>query len=474
MTIPANTVWEVRYDGDNTNGGGWVTGSSGTDYSQQAAPQWSVTDAVTNGTTTITSATANFDASVVGNVLYIVVAGTAYRRYVTAYTNSTTIVVDATLSSGSGQTMKIGGAVANFGSILSGSGSARIQSAGNIIYVKYNASSYAISSGSHYGFCFLAGTVAAPNYIVGYDTTRTLNNTDANRPTFLNTYSQGVFYTSNNCYYFRNLIIDNNNTLFAYCVYLANGGVGHVFERCDFLNYYGSSAVDEASCNYITFIRCKFSGNTSGYSIAGIRITANTYIEHCEFLAGRYAINVGSAAMHVQIRNTTIKGQVLASLISTQTGGLLNVTNCNFVGNTTHAIDISGASPVASLFENCIVTNNGGWGWYATSRKDVRILNCAGYSNTSGDYNSTYITNVTGFISLSGDPFVDRTNNNFALDTTAGEGNALRQVGYPTTSASGSSTNYLDIGAIQNAAAGGSAGARLVGASALVTPGGHV
>lgn len=448
MAIPANTVWEVRYDGDNTNGGGWVTGSSGTDYSQQAAAQWSVTDAVTNNTTTITSATANFNSSVVGNVLYIVVGGTAYRRYVTTYTNSTTIVVDATLSAGSGQTMKIGGAVATMGgSVLASGGSARQQTAGNIIYVKYNASAYSFST----SYCAYSGTIAAPNYIVGYDTTRTLDNTDSNRPTFQSTSgSTYSFYVSGSCWYFRNLIVDCNNQLFSYAAALANGGVGHIFERCDFLNYYGSSCIDQQSCNYISMIRCRFVGNTSAYSIGGTRITGHTYIENCEFLAGRYAINVATVATTVIIRNTTFKGCVLAALICTQSGGLLHVTNCNFVGNTTHAIDISGATPIASLFENCIVTNNGGWGWYATSRKDVRILNCAGYSNTSGNYNSSYITNVTGFISLSGDPFVDRTNNNFALDTTASEGNALRQVGYPTSSASGSSTNYLDIGAIQN------------------------
>ena len=49
----------------------FVTGASGTDHTLQDAAQYSVTDGVTNGTTTITSATANFGTDVVGNLMYV-------------------------------------------------------------------------------------------------------------------------------------------------------------------------------------------------------------------------------------------------------------------------------------------------------------------------------------------------------------------------------------------------------------------
>ena len=64
MALSANTVLEVRNGGSDTNGGGFVTGAAGTDWSQQDAAQYSVTDGVTAGTTTITSATANFGTDV--------------------------------------------------------------------------------------------------------------------------------------------------------------------------------------------------------------------------------------------------------------------------------------------------------------------------------------------------------------------------------------------------------------------------
>ena len=51
MALSANSVFEVRTAGNDTNGGGFVTGAAGTDYSQQdakntAGSDISTTDAV--------------------------------------------------------------------------------------------------------------------------------------------------------------------------------------------------------------------------------------------------------------------------------------------------------------------------------------------------------------------------------------------------------------------------------------------
>ena len=71
MALSASTILEVRSTGSDTNSFGFVTGASGTDWSQQDAAQYSVTDGVTAGTTTITSASANFGTDVVGNLIYV-------------------------------------------------------------------------------------------------------------------------------------------------------------------------------------------------------------------------------------------------------------------------------------------------------------------------------------------------------------------------------------------------------------------
>jgi hypothetical protein len=72
----------------------------------------STTDAVGNGSTTVTSATASFTSAVVGAAIELS-GGTgslaAAWYYVTAYTNSTTISVDRIVASGTGITMTVGG-----------------------------------------------------------------------------------------------------------------------------------------------------------------------------------------------------------------------------------------------------------------------------------------------------------------------------------------------------------------------------
>src|SRR3989344_5109514 len=137
MALSANTIFEVRTSGSDTNGGGFVTGASGTDWSQQNAAQYAVTDGVTAGTTTITSATANFGTDVVGNIMYVeggtgAVAAGFYQ--ITARASSTSITVDRStgLTAGTGVTLNIGGALATPGRIIQ----TGILADGNKVYIK--------------------------------------------------------------------------------------------------------------------------------------------------------------------------------------------------------------------------------------------------------------------------------------------------------------------------------------------------
>ena len=118
MALAAATVWEVRpTNGNDTNGGGFVTGATGTDYSQQNAKNTgsadkSTTDAVGIGTTTLTSATANFGTTIVGNIIFLSGSGATTGWYqVVSRTNSTTVVLDRSPGTGTGWTMNIGGAL---------------------------------------------------------------------------------------------------------------------------------------------------------------------------------------------------------------------------------------------------------------------------------------------------------------------------------------------------------------------------
>src|ERR1044071_7124465 len=98
MAISVNTYWDVRTTGSDNNGGGFVIGSSGTDYSQQDASQYSGTNlASTNGTTNpsvVTSATHNFVAADVGNIIRITAGSnwtTGYYQIVSVSSNAATL-----------------------------------------------------------------------------------------------------------------------------------------------------------------------------------------------------------------------------------------------------------------------------------------------------------------------------------------------------------------------------------------------
>lgn len=125
MALSAATVWEARATGgDDTFGGGYVGGGTGTDYSQQNFAQLSLTDlAAAQNSTTVTSTTGGFTAQMVDNILRVNVAGTnfivgPYR--VMTFVDTHTITVDrapATAGAGSGASGKIGGALATLNTL---------------------------------------------------------------------------------------------------------------------------------------------------------------------------------------------------------------------------------------------------------------------------------------------------------------------------------------------------------------------
>jgi hypothetical protein len=145
MAIGPNVAWRIRTDGDNSNGGGFdsSTSGAGTDYTDQASAQLSLSDIVTNGTSTVTSATGGFTSALIGNIIRIATKG--YYR-ITAVTNTNTITIDGgTPSSGTGLSAKVGGAFAGIENFVTG-GSISMPSLtspivpGNKVYVRGSGS----------------------------------------------------------------------------------------------------------------------------------------------------------------------------------------------------------------------------------------------------------------------------------------------------------------------------------------------
>jgi len=114
MAYPAASVFEVRTTGAATNGGGYVTGGAGTDYSQQDAAQLALTDIASDGAgTAISSATGGFTAQMVDNFIYIT-GGTGFTEgwyHIVTYVDTNNITIERSAgASKTGGTGNVGGA----------------------------------------------------------------------------------------------------------------------------------------------------------------------------------------------------------------------------------------------------------------------------------------------------------------------------------------------------------------------------
>jgi hypothetical protein len=109
MALLASQQWWMRTDGNELNGGGYdaTISGAGVNFSDQAVAQLSLTDVVTTGGTTVTSATGGFTSAMIGNILRI--AGDGYYA-VTARASTNSITVDRATGTGTGQSARLGGA----------------------------------------------------------------------------------------------------------------------------------------------------------------------------------------------------------------------------------------------------------------------------------------------------------------------------------------------------------------------------
>jgi hypothetical protein len=131
MAIGQNTQWRIRVGGDNLNSGGFdpTISGAGTDYTDQDAPQLSLTDLATGGagSTTLSSAAGGFTSAMIGNCIRIA-SGTNFVAgyyFVTAYGSANSVTLDRSPSpsgSGSGGTGRLGGAFSGIENFNTGGG----------------------------------------------------------------------------------------------------------------------------------------------------------------------------------------------------------------------------------------------------------------------------------------------------------------------------------------------------------------
>jgi hypothetical protein len=433
MALSANSVFEVQTGGNDTNGGGFVTGAAGTDYSLVAAKRSgtgtddSTTDAVANGTTTITSATANFQASIVGNIIYLQ-GGTgalaATRRQVTARTNATTITVDATVAAGTGITMNVGGALASIG----GAGSITLVS-GNIIYIKAGTYTIASASTNIATGCF-SKTLTLK--IEGYQTSRG----DLGTPPLLQASGISTFViialSTSAGSVVRNISFDGASLTSSRGMSLRG-----IMDKCTFVNCTNTAATITTGCatNSIAsgctgnafsgpaFYGCVAHTNSGRGFISG---SAQGVFDRCISYG-----NTGANGIGFEING---EGYIISNCVTynNAAAGFRNVADGN-------------------IFINCIAEDNTAEGFLNTAANLSLLHGCAAFSNSTDfslgtDNFTTNDEDITGSSSF----FVNAASANFGLNSNSPGGEDLKAVGHPGAFANGTTTGYLDIGAAQH------------------------
>lgn len=430
MAISGSAVFEVENGGSDTNGGFFVTGASGTDWSMQSSPQYSVTDGVTAGTTTITSATAAFGTDVVGNGIYVqggTGSVTAGWYQITARGSATSITVDRStgLTAGTGVTLHIGGAFAT-----PGLGASLMTAAGQIMWIKYSASAYVLTTSSTGAGGIL--TMAAQQFRVeGYDVTR--GDRTGNRP-LIQMPPSGVTFGGNTFLIsggasgtvYANIALDGNNITNA-------SGIGAATQRvrtasCTVVNFSAAGSTGINAIGHIT--RCMANNCTTGFNGA--------YSSCCTAIScttGFSAFNEASKCL----ASACGTGFSCGSAVSNSYCRQCTADNCTVSGFT-------GFTTESHAFESCIASNNLVGFTVVTV---TSMLTCATYGNTTA-ISGTPQMNYSQVV-LSAQPYVS-AGTDFRPNSTSGGGLSLRGAGYGVYG----QTDNSDIGAVQHSDPSGS------------------
>lgn len=436
MALSASSVFEVRTTGVDTNGGGFVTGATGTDYSQQDAAQYALTGIASSGAGSV-FLTASAAAVMVGNICQVI-SGTNFTAgfyQIASVSVGVSVTVDRAITTGVGAlgVINIGGALKTPGMACSA-----MTVDGQSAYIK--AGTYSITSGTAN---VSNGKVAASNVCrwEGYQTSRG----DLGTPPLLQ--ASGISGTSlflTNHFTpgsaFINIAIDGGSIASMTGFNLRVGfGYKLVAYNCPAQGIYAdvqSMIIDSKAysnghgiyANYGSVFGCESYSNTS-YGI--ILQTPSTAAVNC-----------------------ISRSNGLANYLSNVSAGM-EFINCVSYGGSSHGFLCS----LEMTCVNCVAESNAGYAFSMGGKS--AIIKCATYNNTLGVFSSTAnatinILNLTG----SGSFFTNVASGDFSLNNTAGAGALLRGTAIPTTFPAGLTVNGADVGAAQvvtSASVGGGA-----------------
>lgn len=449
MALPATAAIEVRTTGSDSNGGGFSAALGGTDYSQSDTPI--ATGTVTSVTTTVTATTSIFTSVMVGNYI---TDGTTWKE-ITVFTSATVVTVDSA-PSWTAAAIKVGGALVTIGK------AAALYIAGNAIWIK--SGTYTITSGITFS---TTGTISAPVIVSGYGTVHG----DGGQATITTSTNSVAKLTMSNVSNFsvRYLKIADTAATRGNGINLSSGGSGLVFYGC---TVDGSSVgvnwvnnITNVSVENSSIINCKSHGISP---FTGTHRFTGCYI--CSNLGSGIQFGTGGGvSATAQVSYCVISGNSARGILSLlgPANNLaigLDLNNSTISNNGTDGVYFSGASTGTDVIfgQNNLIYGNGGAG-VATqvntndrNNYDASLFDFNFYgSNTSGNY-SNILPGLNDNISLTVSPFTNSAAGDFSLNATAGGGAVCRAAGFPGAFPGGLTTGYLDIGAAQHQASGGS------------------
>lgn len=447
MAIPADAVWNVIHNNVDPNGvhdgqGGFFsagTPGAGTDYSLVAAVVLSRIDGVSVGTAVLTSGTGGFTAAMVGNGICLSAFGSGgviFGDYcIVGFTNVNTITLDRNVTAGT-YDFAVGGSKSSPGQ------AAKSAVDGNKIYVK-NSVTCTITTSTPGSEGPVVLPASAQILLEGYTTTHgdlgsqavisagsiggiaivTLNGTFNDTQFCVNIKADGNSQTSTVGFLGSNPYVDS--VILCQAVNCTTAGFSATLkaEQC-FASACATGFSALSSCHACSAKSC----TTAGF-VSKISAPAPCPITFC-------------IATLCQIGFVTGYGAICE--------------NCDAYGSTGDGFATDGTYDLVKL-ENCISVSSGGYGYdYSINGgKDLLMINCAGYNNTSGNINASSVLRSFGFVTLTANPFTNAAGNDFSLNTTAGGGAACRASGVPGVFNGLSTTGYLDIGSVQHQDTGG-------------------
>ena len=452
MALSADVVWEVRTDGDDNNGGGFNSASSGTDYSQQAAAQLTVTDAATSavGSTTLTSATGGFTAAMVGNVVHLYGGTnlTAGWYEITGYTDGNTVTLDRAPDDGvggvSGATCKVGGALASPGGLGAALANAAVD--GHEAWIK--SGTYTLSSGSAN---VSGGPLSLPNAVLlrvkGYDVTR---GDSSAKPIIFAGAVTGVTiiniaaYFNNSQQTVENIEVDGNSGL-------GNNGIG----------------TSGSSYRQAHIINC-VARNCPGYGF-GKSGNPDLQIHHCYAyncgtgVRAEGAINCISESCTNGFETSTLSGTFVKCVATGCVTGFLMANSSGYASlawgctayNCTDGF-IWPSYDMGTCIE-CIAVGCAGYGYNThTTLIGAVVYRCTGYNNTLGTFRSNFTPREP--ITITADPFIDAAGGDFRLNNDPNGGALLKGAGLGVYG----QIDNQDVGAVQTAKQLGGSVGRLI------------